>query len=144
MLGVWLWPRDDKPQQVFLPAWRPFDSSADKLTDEFPGGIVAFEDLRRAPNPESQQQRRVRFAGMSGTHDDIVNREGRSLLKRNAYYATPLSKFGSTVSREQMSKVLNGHLPLEGHTAASRRIGARALTRQRYAAAACFGVSYVL
>ena len=52
----------------------------------------------------------------------------RGLLERNAHDAPTVTKLVGAVADEQMSEVLDRHLPLEGHAAAARRVGVHALS----------------
>ena len=127
-----------------MAVWRLCDSSADILTDEFARGGVALDDLRCASNPKREHQWRHRIAWAGGLHDDIVNRKGGSLLELNADHAASVSKFRSTVTRQQTSEVLHCHLSLESHAATACCIGAGPALREDGVAAAALVVGQVV
>ena len=50
----------------------------------------------------------------------------RCLLERDAHDAPAVAEFTGTFVKEQTGEIANRHLPLEGHAAAARRVGAHA------------------
>ena len=126
LLGVPLQPCDHEAPSVFGPVRRRLDDGIDECPDELPRRLVARHELRRTPNRDRKHPRWLLLVGASCSYHEIIDRMIRRLLECDAHDAPAVAEFTGAIAEEQTGEIANRHLPLEGHAAAARRVGAHA------------------
>ena len=112
------------PQRVRtrIGSGRRVDDVSQEVAYELQRPFVALYEIRLATYRDREYEGRLHLVGTRCSDDQVVDRVVRSLLKRDAYHAAFVAKFGGAVTDEEVREVAHCDLPLERHPAAAGRV----------------------
>ena len=110
---------------------RRVDDLAHEGADELPGRLVALHQVRCAAYPGREDERGLQVVLAGRADDQVVDRVLWCLLEFHADDVPAVAEFNGPVADEEMSKVLDRDLALEGDAAAARGVRARSRPQLR-------------